>query len=341
MFAEEADAEPGAESRLDVEEDAGAGGRDVMNAPVPEQGGEGSAKKAAESGGYPGSCAQARDGERRGSGMGDGIEEPGAEYDDGEHGGSGKDGIGRDDEGAVIEHELLAEEDPGEGGDERGDDEEISRQRWLAVSGRAAAAAEDDERGPAGGTGESQPAEPVEAFAGEKSGGAGQQDGHGAHHERGVAHSGESEAVELKQELDGNAEGGGDEERPGFGAGETETGAVGDGQRQHADRSEEEAIEHHVLHAHFIERKTAPVEARAPEAAGQGTCAITEEGDFAAGQRWRRAGLGLRGKRGRLRSLAQARRFLLEDGLIRHLSLLSHTGGRRAPLPKTAGHRRE
>ena len=71
VFAEQLDAEPGAERRLDVEEDAGARGGHMMDAPVPEQRGGGRAEQAAD--GQRGPCggADVGEGQRRGVLMGE------------------------------------------------------------------------------------------------------------------------------------------------------------------------------------------------------------------------------------------------------------------------------
>ena len=49
-----------------------------------------------------------------------------------------------------------------------------------------------------------------------------------------------------------------------------------DRHREHAQAGKEEAVEHHVLHGHLVEREPAKVETRAPKAAGQGACAVAQ-----------------------------------------------------------------
>jgi hypothetical protein len=71
--------------------------------------------------------------------------------------------------------------------------------------------------------------------------------------------------------------------------------------RQHAQACEQEAIEHHVLDAHFVQGQPAEIKARSPEATGHRACAITQE----------------------LYSAADPSSFA-------HLSLLSHTGENRS-----------
>jgi hypothetical protein len=75
--------------------------------------------------------------------------------------------------------------------------------------------------------------------------------------------------------------------RRSLGGGEAETGCDSPAcHRQHAQGGKEEAVEHHVLHAHLVQRQPAPIEARAPEAAGQRAGAVTEKarrGEIVAG----------------------------------------------------------
>src|ERR1035441_2704260 len=53
MLPEQLHSEKGTKCRLDVEEDSGAGRGDVVNPPVPEQGGGRRTSKAAEGQGHP------------------------------------------------------------------------------------------------------------------------------------------------------------------------------------------------------------------------------------------------------------------------------------------------
>ena len=110
-------------------------------------------------------------------------------------------------------------------------------------------AAEDDAADAGGGGDESQPAEPVEAFAEEDSGGNGEQDGHGADHERGVADGGARQAVKLKQELDGDAEQGREQENAQIGT--LPAAAAQKGGGQHAEAGKEKSVEHHVGDGHL------------------------------------------------------------------------------------------
>jgi len=175
--------------------------------------------------------------------------------------------------------QLFADQNPDEGGDEGENDEEIALKRWAAGAGLGMMATEDDERGAGSGGEERAPAEDVEPLASEEDCGDAEQDGHGADHERGVADGGEVEALELDEELDGHAEEGGDEQEEGFAAGEADAVKEGDG--EHAEAGEEEAVEDHVGDAHLIEREAAEVKAGAPEAGGEGACAIAEKGGAA------------------------------------------------------------
>ena len=129
---------------------------------------------------------------------------------DGEHDGADGDAVGGDDDVVVTLHEALVEQDPEEGDDEGEDDEEIAGEAWASV-GVMVRAAEGDESSAGGGDGESGPAEFVEALVGEDGGADGEDDGHGADHERGVRDGGEGEAFELQEELQGNSHEGGEE----------------------------------------------------------------------------------------------------------------------------------
>ncbi len=66
--------------------------------------------------------------------------------------------------------------------------------------------AEDDAADADGRSSQSQPADPVQPFTQKDGSGDGEQDRHGAHHERCVADRGQSKSVELEQKLDGDAE---------------------------------------------------------------------------------------------------------------------------------------
>ena len=137
-------------------------------------------------------------------------------------------------------------------------------------------AAKDDERGSDGGGDERGPANEVEALTGKDGGGDGEQDGHGADHERGVADSGACESVELQEELDGNPEKSGEKQKTELAAGEAH--AVDEGDGKHAEAGKEEAVEDHGLDGHLVKREAAEVEARSPERSGERAGAITEEG---------------------------------------------------------------
>jgi hypothetical protein len=139
---------------------------------------------------------------------------------------------------------------------------------------------EHDEGSAEGRAEEGYPADGVKALAGKENSSDTEKDGHGTHHERGVAHGGVGKSVELNEELDGDAEGGGDKQDADLGGGEADP--VEQCNRKHANGSEEEAVEHHVLHTHFVQGKTAEVEAGAPEAACNRACAIPEKGSARA-----------------------------------------------------------
>lgn len=106
-------------------------------------------------------------------------------------------------------------------------------------------------------------------------GSGGKQHRHGAHHERSVAYRGDGEAVELQQELDRDAECGGDEQQAHLPGGEAHT--VEERNRQNAERGKEEAVKHHVFDAHLIEREATEVEPGAPQGAGQRAGSIAQK----------------------------------------------------------------
>jgi hypothetical protein len=102
----------------------------------------------------------------------------------------------------------------------------------------------------------------------------GEDHGHGSHHERAVADSGEREAVELDEELERNAEECCQEKQvPVFFA-----EARGAHHRQETEAREEKAVEDHVAYAQFGERDFAPIETGAPEGSGERAGAVSEEG---------------------------------------------------------------
>ena len=91
-----------------------------------------------------------------------------------------------------------------------------------------------------------------------------------------MADRGARQPAELDEARDGNAEGRGDEQRPEFRSGEAHT--ANERHRQYAQAGKENAIEHHVLDAHLVEREAAEVEARAPQATGHKAGAVAEKG---------------------------------------------------------------
>ena len=280
VLAEQLDAEVGAEQWLDVEQDAGARGGNAVDSPIPEKGGGGGAGETACGERSPCREADVEEGRWRGFVGSEGVEEPGAEDPEGEHDGSGEYGVRGDDGSRVGFKQLFADEDPDERGDEREDDEKIALERGATGAPASVMAAKDDECGSGGGGEECGPAEGLEAFTSEEDSSDAEQDGHGADHERGMADGGEVKALELDEELDGNAEEGGDKQEAGFLAREAD--AMQEGNGKHGKAGEEEAVEDHVLHAHFIERDAAEEEAGAPEAGGEGACSVAEECDTAA-----------------------------------------------------------
>jgi len=210
-----------------------------------------------------------------------GIEHPGAQHPDDEHHGPCQDGVRGYDWGTVSHHELLIEKNPGKRAAKRDDHEEVAFEGWAALLRADMMAAQDDERRAYGGSDQGEPADDVESLAGEERRRHRQQDRHGANHEGGVADGGEGQAVELDQELDGDAEEGRNEQDPPFA--EREPRPMGDGDGRHANAGEEKAIEHHGLNAHLIQRQPAEVESCAPEGSGKRTGAVSEETQATAG----------------------------------------------------------
>ena len=147
VFAEEEDAEQGADEGFHVEEDSCLRGGDLGHAPVPEQRGGGGAEQAAGGEGEPGFEADSVDGRWA---VRDGDV-------DGEHDGADGDAVGGDDDVAVTAHEALVEEDPEERDEEGEDDEEVAGERGSAV-GVMMRSAEGDEGCAGGGEGEGGPA---------------------------------------------------------------------------------------------------------------------------------------------------------------------------------------
>ena len=251
----------------------------MVDSPVPKQGCGGRTQQAADGQRYPGGDTDVSEGRRLGlvvqRGTEHRTEEPGAQYPSSEHGGPGEDGVCRNDRWAVGLHQFFAKQYPGQGGDEGKDHHEIALERGLAMRAGATAAAQNNERRTDRGTAQGQPAEAVQAFTGKKDGRGSQQHRHRTHHERSMAYRGAGQAVELDEELHRNTERGGDEKQADFAA--CEADPVQQRYRNHAEACKKEAVEHHVLHAHFIERQPAEVEASAPEAPGQRAGAIAQE----------------------------------------------------------------
>ena len=96
--------------------------------------------------------------------------------------------------------EALVEQDPAEGDDQREDNEEVAGEggaRFAEMRSNGMTRSECDERGAEGGDDKSEPASCVHALVGEESGGGGEQDGHGANHERCVRDGGERESGRI------------------------------------------------------------------------------------------------------------------------------------------------
>jgi len=225
-----------------------------VDTPVPEKGRGGGAEQAAGGNSEPDMPAESAD--RR---------KPVAEKNPGkEHGGAGQQGPRSNGHGRASErHEPLVEQNPAQSNDERGDDEEVAAD--VAASNSAVAGTEDDE-GDAGGGGEQgEPSLEVEALVREEVRADGEDDGHGADHERGVADGGEPEPFKLHDELDRDTEEGADEEE--FPLAGRETRSFDDG--EHTEAGEDEAVEHVVVDAEAGEGDFAKEEPGAPAASGK------------------------------------------------------------------------
>ncbi len=101
---------------------------------------------------------------------------------------------------------------------------------------------------------------------GVEGGAYGEDDGHGADHERGVADGGEGEAEELDEELERDSEEGGDEEDAPFAG--VKAGLVGEKEGEEREAGEGETVEDHGAYVHLGEGDFAEEEAAAPEGAG-------------------------------------------------------------------------
>jgi len=113
---------------------------------------------------------------------------------------------------------------------------------------------------------------------GEDGGADGEDDGHGADHQRGVRDGGAGQSVELDEELQRDAEEGGAEEQTPLARGEG--GSVGEEEGGERQGSEEEAVEDHVADGHLGEGDLAEEKAAAPEGAGEGAGEEAEEVGF-------------------------------------------------------------
>lgn len=270
-LAEQEDSEQRSDEGLHVEQDPGLGGGNLGESPVPEQGGGGGAEQAAGGEGEPGLERDGRDGRRaEGLAIEDGDDEE-------EHHCAGGDSVGGDGDGAVAQHQALVDEDPGEGNDQREDDEHVSAEGGAGCSS-GVTRAECNERGSKGGEGESEPAGAVHALVGEERGGNGEQNRQGANHQRGVGDGGEGEAGELDEELERDPEEGGEQKEAPVGA--REAGPVEQEQGRERKGGEEEAVEDHCADVHLGEGDLAEEEAAAPERAGESAGCEAESAVF-------------------------------------------------------------
>ena len=81
--------------------------------------------------------------------------------------------------------------------------------------------------------------------------------------------------MKLNKELDGDAQRRADQHETDFASGQAHP--VQQQHRHHAHAGKEEAVEHHVLHAHLVQGQAAKIEARAPQASGQRTSPVTKK----------------------------------------------------------------
>ena len=163
--------------------------------------------------------------------------------------------------------EMFVDEDPAQRDDQREDDEQVAGEGRRLVRGvrGSVASAERDECGADGRDDEGEPAGRVHALVGEEVAADGEQDRHGADHQRGMRDGGAIKAGELDEELEGDSEEGAEEQGSPLAA--VEAGPVGEEQREQHQCGEEEAVEHHGADAHLGQRDLAEEEAAAPERA--------------------------------------------------------------------------
>ena len=132
--------------------------------------------------------------------------------------------------------------------------------------------------GSGGRGGDGKPAHFVHALVRKDSRANGQNDGHGADHERSVRDGGKRKPVKLQEELQRNAEERCEQENAPLARGKT--GLVSDEHRQEHQRREEEAVEDHGADIHLVQRDAPEVEAAPPERAGQKAGSESEEAAF-------------------------------------------------------------
>ena len=172
-------------------------------------------------------------------------------------------------------HQPFAEQDPGKCGAEREHDEEVAIQGGFPLPGGSPVAAEDDQRRANGRGDQGGPAEAVEVFAGEDGCSDAEQNRHGADHERRLADCGVRQTVVLDQKLDRNAEEGGDQQDSNLSSGKADS--IQQSNWKQPGTGKEEAIEHHMLHAHFIKRQSTKVEAGTPQTSRDRAGSVSEK----------------------------------------------------------------
>jgi hypothetical protein len=128
-------------------------------------------------------------------------------------------------------------------------------------------ATKGDHRRATGGSSHRNPSGAIHALMREEAGSDGEDDRHGADHQRGVAHGGHGEPVELEQELQWHTQKGRRQQHTPFLR--IQVGTMGDEQRRERHHGEEEPIQNHVSEVHLGESDLAEEEAATPERARQ------------------------------------------------------------------------
>jgi len=180
----------------------------------------------------------------------------------------------------VALHQALVEEDPGEGDDQREDDEQIAGEGgagWIeGLADGGAVSAEGDERGAEGGRRQGEPAIPVHALVGEESSPTARNEPAWCPPSARRGRRGEGEAGELDEELEGIPRGGEQQEAP---VGSGEAGPVEQEKRGEGDCSEEETVEN-IAPTFISARANCRRRSRSPTASWRGRRRRSRERGF-------------------------------------------------------------